>query len=434
MLFLFILLFSIKTYSEPCSLPNCQEVQSYREKSLNNALLTESCPLKLDSLSPEMQIKTMNKIVNQQQEKFEECVDTILKIFKEKRHNDFQLIDNEIKKIGLLSLDKKSQIKAFESLFMPGYLYEFLSGVKPGKGLTYLYFNKQGPMTLMRASLTGSIEQDKVSQPMYKRPGYEVLNEKVSPIQYLLDQVKGSDYFIGLSSQENNFLPGISKVILFELIRNHYLSNKNIKGFQDFAKKMQIGIKVPSQEFKNDTDRLKFEYITHDGYFLSAKSYDFNLSKSNKLPSSMDCSAFIQYCAFGEGSFEDRDAFKVPMEGKFKLVTSDFLDVATQFPREGIRAENAQAIIKKHFNLEKIVCETQLKYGDIIVYKGHIFIFMKYEKQPDGSILIKTIEAAGNGNRALGVFTRNIYNENCTKFAWKEGVEEELPAFTVRFK
>ena len=198
---------------------------------------------------------------------------------------------------------------------------------------------------------------------------------------------------------------------------------------------MRLGIRLPKHPgFNSD-----FEYLVHDGYFLGSRNRHMDIYSQDSLVS-FDCTSFVQYCAFGTESFDDDLPYTDPWyeeSGKFKLITSDFIGVANNMQYENKREKVAMEVISREFKLEKLVHEDQLRPWDMIVIRGHMLIFYGYERNSDGSISFKTIEAIGGEYRSLDELAREIYGPQCDQLNWKRDQffsEYDIDSYIVRIK
>ena len=434
------------TFSMACGLNKCEDIHNYRDAkfSLENTdlacttkpegITTQITPI-LDSLNPNQN--------NPKHDLFTQCLESTIEEVEKRRLSDRQNIINEINKLKLNQIPKETQMQMLNTLINGDSFYRYFESQhsKGPRNKIRSYFTFSGPALEMSTALKGEVSQKGVTKKIYEQSGIDVLDQKENPILFLMERMQSDQYQWNPSPQDQNFTPGMSKLILFELIRDFHHSNSQnsenyMQVFNEFAEKMQLGVIIPNEEFENDSNKTRFQYTINDGYFFSAK-LDNIQPEPHSLPMSLDCTSFLQLCAFGSDSFK-----KTP--DPLKIVTADFIEAyeaskgLKPIP-EHRRAAQSIRTIQNNFNIEPLTCETQLQKGDIVVYKGHTFVFDGYQKDENGQIRIKTIEALGNQDRTLGSFYRDIYDSSCKNFVWGRDdalldPQHKREAYIVRFK
>ncbi|MCY4643283.1 MAG: hypothetical protein OXB88_01560 [Bacteriovoracales bacterium] len=433
---------------EGCKGGGCDRVQEQRAKN--------------------MEASGSDRIINQSSKSnhFMKCIMGLIDSIASKRMSDHREILNEIEKIKINKMNKSDQIAMIESLIAP--LKTPLS--KYNRCHDEKHFNNwynhykccyektqcgllsrrtyTGPGLEMATVLTGQIESsDGIFLTIYLKSGLDILKEQENPIQYLIERMQSQDYSISPSPLINNFTPGISKIILFELLREkHHLDSqktqKYMEDFNIFARRIHLKMKTPDDNFAHNHFKRRFQYSIHDGFFYGAQKE--NMVSMNNIGDSLsfDCSSFIQYCAFGIESFSPYENGENKKGDKtFRITTNHFVQTAkkqksrpSSFDIEFAAYQN----LDRSFNFERLYCESQLRPGDMVVYLGHIFIFIGYKVDSSGKIRLHSIEASGNENRTVGAFTREIYEEKCHKYSFARDDDikgkEEREAFIVRFK
>ena len=375
---------------------------------------------------------------------FVQCLHGTIEEVKKRRSSDTQNILSEITKLKLSQIPKDEQMEMLRSLISSDSFYSYFEQQhKKGAGNRLnTYFTFTGPALEMNTALKGEISQNGVTKKVYEKSGIDILNQMENPILFLMERVQSDQYNWQPSPQDQNFTPGMSKLILFELIRTFHHNNSRdsenyMQAFNEFAEKMKLGVVIPDEEFGDDlSSKERFQYTTNDGYFFSAQ-LDNIQPQPNSLPMSLDCTSFFQFCTFGADSFRQTP-------NPLKIVTGDFIrayemDTGTKPAPNHQRAIQSIRTIQNTFNIEPLTCETQLQKGDIVVYKGHTFVFDGYKKDKNGQLQIATIEALGNQDRTLGSFYRDIYDSNCNNLVWGRDdmlldPKKERQAYIVRFK
>lgn len=442
-----------------CDLDSCQTISDYRETqiALSSPSSSEECtPFSQDTTE---KISNLTQALNPNFgnpnfEQFYQCANEVSKEVQNRRQSDIQNISQEIQRLKTAQLPKEKQMEILRSLIGEDSFYNYFyneyqeSRKLGGKTATRLTY--QGPALETASALNGGREEGGVFQQIYNQSGWSILDQKENPIEFLVQQMRSQDYSISPSPQNQNFTPGISRIILFEMIRSIHHNNSAdspnyMKDFNQFAQKMQLGLVLPESDFtpeeteEAERSKARFQYTINDGYFLSAKPQ--NMNPTPPLPMSFDCTSFVQFCSFGLDSFSQDPLSQNPL----KIVTSDFLAAykLQENPQAKLRLnsreETSISNINKAFNIEPFTCESQLQKGDMVVFRGHIFIFDGYETGAGGQIQMKTIEASGNQHRTLGSFNRDIYNgpPECSQFVWGRDdllKEKNRAAYIVRFK
>lgn len=436
------------SFSTTCNLRDCDSIDKYRtaQASLQTPLVS-TCSGEEESQTHQ-QMRTLMEVLNPNQTKlhnqFSQCVQDTLTEVQKRRENDRNIILQQINDLEISKIKKEKQLEMLRSLLGEDSFYSyFYEQYQLGGNRLNTLSTFTGPAVEMSTALEGGIEQDGVFRQIYTQSGWDVLNQQENPIQFLIEQMKVNNYHSFPSPQDQNFTPGMSKLILFEFIRSAHHSNtlnseNYMEDFNQFAKTIQLGVIIPDSDFyssrNNKTNKARFKYTISDGYFLPA-TLSHMIPGSPSLPMSFDCTSFIQKCAFGINSYLE--------EPSLKIVTIDFIRAyqvqnnIRPLPSQG-RMRRSVNRINKTFNIEPLHCETQLSKGDMVVFPGHIFIFNGYQKHENGQFKMQTIEASGNQNRTLGLFERDIYDPSCRQFLW--GRDDALPggrirdAFIVRFK
>ena len=429
-----------------CDLNKCEDVHDYRKnktsledtdficKTQPEGVTKKITPI-LDFLNPNQN--------NPRHNSFTQCLESTMQEVETRRSSDRQNITNEISKLKLDQIPKDTQMQMLNALMSGDSFYRYFSEQhsKGARGRVNSYFTFSGPALEMSTALKGEVSQNGLAKKVYEQPGIDVLNQKENPILFLMERMQSGQYQWQPSPQDQNFTPGMSKLILFELIRDFHHNNSQhsenyMQSFNEFAEKIQLGVIIPNEEFEDDSSKTRFQYTINDGYFFSAKLNNIQ-PQPHSLPMSLDCTSFLQLCAFGSDSFTKKP-------DPLKIVTADFIqayEVSRGLKQAPNHSRGIQSIrtIQNNFNIEPLACETQLQKGDIVVYKGHTFVFDGYKKDENGRIRIKTIEALGNQDRTLGSFYRDIYDSNCENFVWGRDdallePKKEREAYIVRFK
>ena len=436
------------SFSTTCNLRDCDSINKYRTAQASLQTPLGLACSKEEESQTHQQLKTLMEVLNPNQNKlhnqFSQCVQDTLVEVQKRRENDKNAILQQINDLELSKISKEEQLEMLRSLLGEDSFYSyFYEQYQLGGNRLNTLFTFTGPAVEMSTALEGGIEQDGVFKQVYTQSGWDVLNQQENPVQFLVEQMKVNNYHIFPSPQDQNFTPGMSKLILFELIRSvHHRNTLNsenyMEDFNQFAKTIQLGVVIPDSDFYSNkdykTNKARFKYTINDGYFLSATVSHMNPG-SLSLPMSFDCISFIQKCAFGIDSYLE--------EPSLKLVTRDFIrayQVRNNIHPLPSHRRMRQSVnkINETFDMEPLHCETQLSKGDMVVFPGHIFIFNGYQKHESGQFKMQTIEASGNQNRALGLFERDVYDPSCRQFIW--GRDDALPggrirnAFIVRFK
>ena len=438
-----------------CDLTSCDHISNYRsekaslhETSSHTQICQDHSLPEADSISQIIQSINPN-FGNSKFNQFYNCVNEVSNEVQQRRESDIKNILEEIQRLGVDKLSKNEQMELLEGLLGEDSFFNYFrtehnrgAGQRPTTLFTYT-----GPAVEMASALRGAIEQKGVIKQIYEQSGFDILRQQENPINFLIEQALSTDRHLSSSPQSQNFTPGMSKLILFEMIRSvHHNNSLNSEDymvdFNEFAKQIKLGIVIPESDFISsnkeelEKNKARFQYTINDGYFFSSKLNQLD-PRPPSHPMSFDCTSFIQFCSFGRNSFTQ--------DPNLKIVTTDFI-AAYKFQnssqissRLNARERLSLQYIHDTFYIEPLKCETQLYRGDMVVYRGHIFIFDGYETHGD-QIQMKTIEASGNHHRTLGSFTRNIYSRppQCSNFIW--GRDDALPggkdrdAFIVRFK
>ena len=436
-----------------CGLGSCDQISDYRSEkaSLDENASQQVCE---DHSWPELKsvseiIQSMNpNFGNNKFNQFYNCLNEVSNEVQQRRDSDIKNVREEIRRLGVDELSKDKQMELLEGLLGEDSFFSYFqaernkgAGQRPATLFTYT-----GPAVEMASALNGAIEQRGVFKQIYKQSGFDILRQQENPINFLIEQALSTNRHLASSPQSQNFTPGMSKLILFEMIRsvhhNNSLNSENYMAeFNEFAKKIKLGIVIPESDFISsnneelERNKARFQYTINDGYFFSSNLSHFD-PRPPSAPMSFDCTSFIQFCSFGRNSFTQ--------DPELKIVTTDFIAAYTMQndpelqSRLNGREQLSIQYIQDTFHIEPLKCETQLYKGDMVVFKGHIFIFDGYETNGN-QIQMKTIEASGNHHRTLGSFTRDIYTRpQCSNFIW--GRDDALPggknrdAFIVRFK
>ena len=440
--FIMVIIFLV-SWSKACDLKSCKDVQNYRIAQVPLQVPTHStCEVETPVYTKVMEIEQSLKpqvIEYPYNIQFFNCIQDVVREIQQRRESDRNNILGEIKKLNLEQIPKEKQIEMLASLVGEDSFYSYFENQydKGAENRTNVFYTFTGPALAMRKVLEGKVYHKGVFRKV-RRPGIDILNQKENPVLFLVQRMLSESYYLAPISQDQRFTPGMSKLILFEFIREFHHSESEgsenyMLDFNNFAKQMQLGVIIPESDFDDSLNQSRFQYTTHDGYFLSAKSHNMQ-PDSSSLPMSFDCSSLIQFCSFGFDSFRQKPALKI--------VTADFIyayqsQQGLQIPSDP-RVQNSVKKIKDTYDIEPLTCETQLQRGDIVVYKGHMFIFDGYQEDEIGQVKMKTVEAIGNQNRSLGTFTRDIYTSDCRSFLWRRGDalsgKEVKNGFVVRFK
>ena len=432
-------------WSKACDLKNCKDIQSYRIAQVPLQVPTNpTC--EVEEFPIHAKVAEIEKFVKPQVVKypyniqFFDCVQDVVREIQKRRDSDKHNILEEVKKLKLNQLPKEKQIEMLAGLVGEDSFYSYFEDQynEGAENRTNVFYTFTGPALAMKKALDGKVYHRGVFQQVYRQPGIDILSQRENPVQFLVEKMLSERYQLTPFSRNYEFTSGMSKLILFELIREfHHKKSKGSKNymreFNTFAQQMQLGVIIPESDFIGDSlNRTRFQYTINDGYFLGSKLHNMK-PNSSSLPMSFDCSSFIQYCSFGSDSFKQRPALKI--------VTSDFIHAYQS--QQGLdipshpRIQHSVNKIKSTYDIESLTCETQLQRGDIVVYKGHMLVFEGYEEDEIGQVKMKTIEAVGNQDRSLGVFIRDIYRPNCSGFLWERNAvsgKEIENGFVVRFK
>ena len=432
------------SWSKACDLNNCKDVQNYRIAQVplqvpTNPTCEVESPIYAKVTEIEHSLKpTLIKYPYNIQ--FVHCVQDVMREIQKRRESDKHNILREIEQIKLKQIPKEQQMEMLARLVGEDSFYSYFKN-QYDEGATQrpnIFYTFTGPALEMKKAIEGRVYENGVFRQAYRQSGIDILIQKENPVDFLIQRLLSENYYLAPISQDQNFTPGMSKLILFELIREfHHNKSKDsenyMQDFNNFAAQMQLGVIIPPSDFINDSlNQARFQYTINDGYFLGSKPHNMK-PDSSSLPMSFDCSSFIQFCSFGFHSFNQ----KPPL----KIVTSDFIYAYQS--QQGLdipsnpRVQNSVNQINSTYDIEPLTCETQLQRGDIVVYKGHMLVFDGYQENEIGQVKMKTIEAVGNQNRSLGVFTRDIYKSNCSGFLWERNAfsgKEVENGFVVRFK
>ena len=393
------LLFTSFAYAE-----SCKEVQAARSNAMLEIFLSSS-----------------------QQREFAICVEAVKGNVEERRLADVGTLLAKVQQEGLRDWPKQKQLKLLQSLIAVDSFYSYFENLyQKNSKLSYSKYVFMGPAIEVYTSLTGGVEDidkggNSIVYPVYQRAGLDILAEQENPIDFLAFKLVSKDRKIGFYSARENFSPGMTKIILFEALRQKARQEGEVAAFNQFAMKLKLGFRLPN----NEAVSVDFQYTAHDGYFLGATYYDMMIY-SAETQVSFDCTSFVQFCAFGLESFQ-----------RLKVITYDFVGVGLQSTPKDPRQAKAMEAISEVFHVKKLKCESQLVPGDMIVFRGHMMIFKGYERAKNGLIVLKTIEAVGGEKRSLDEFSRRIYNPECNQFVWKRDQvfsKNEVPVYIVRFK
>jgi len=434
---------------------SCEEVQTYRTKMLEKTKRYKEKNYGKKFILSDLKNSPYRKILSKRQKKFNKCIKNTANHVLKRINADNKTILLQVAKKELLKLPKNEQMRLLKSILGENSFYTYFKKIseRTNKWDTpYSYYSFIGAASEVRSSLMNdekvkNSKDQEVLLSTYKQSGYDILQNAENPFAYLLSKITEKPIKIGQNSIEENFSPGIAKIILFEIMRQQAIEELKLEEFNLFAEKVKLGIKLPEKEILGEDLGPNFQYSIHNGYFLGSKSSNMNI-KNKSIPISFDCTSLIQYCAFGLDSFDDNTTatslYNKKLHHKLKFITSDFIKAATgeiptekdgKYDREGIAIQ----AINDHFNITKLNSESELLSGDMIVYEGHMLIFKGYEYKNDGSIAFKTIEAAGSSTRSMGELERDPYkpDSNCHNFQWKKSDQVKnvtTQAYRVRIK
>ena len=416
-----ILIFAILVISFSAFSKNCRDIQQLRgHRSEYPTIFTDG---------------------RAEQSPFYSCVQKVVSTIEKHRASDNRTLVNEIQSQGLHSMPKTEKIRLLYSLLGPDSFFTYFEGRYKKYDTIFSHFTFIGAAIEVHAVLTGGIEEkdgegNRFVLPIYEEAGFDILNNVDDPIDFLISKLYSNGKKTGDYPLKENFTIGLSKIILFEVLRQKAREEGRISQFNRFAKKIRLGLRLPRHEITGKDLNPDFEYTVHDGYFLGARSYHMNVHSSN-FQVSFDCTSFIQFCAFGIDSFEDSFNSMPISSDKFKFITYDFVKIAKGQVYSNTREKLAMEVINENFDLEELTDESQLIPGDMIVFKGHMLIFKGYKRMSDGKVVLRTIEAMGMENRSLAEFTRKIYGPQCDQFLWTRDQAisgDKIDAYIVRIK
>ena len=323
-----VFIFFIPPLSIACDLNSCTDIDDYRgaRNSLTNTDFT--CTTKPEGIQKQIAtfVDSLNPNQNNQRHSdFIQCLKNTMEEVEQRRASDRQHIVSEINTLQLSQIPKETQMEMLNTLMSDDSFYSYFeTKYKTGVGrIRNTYFTFTGPALEMNTTLKGEISQKGITKKVYEKSGIDVLNQKENPILFLMERMQSDQYHWEPSPQNQNFTPGMSKLILFELIRTfHHNNSRNsdnyMQAFNAFAEKIKLGVVIPDEEFADDlSNKARFQYTINDGYFFSAKLNNIR-PQPDSLPMSLDCTSFFQLCAFGADSFEQTP-------NPLKIVTGDFI-------------------------------------------------------------------------------------------------------------
>ncbi|CAN5615758.1 hypothetical protein BH10BDE1_BH10BDE1_08720 [soil metagenome] len=293
-------------------------------------------------------------------------------------------------------------------------------------------YTLSGPYQAMEESLRGTKsvttpDGTVVTAPKYERSGLDQLTklESASAILKFLEAraaesslASNGGFPISPKSSRESMTPAVSKLILFELLKDAY---------SDQPEKLaaiagQLTLKFDYENPNGDRPGSFISTSLHNGYFLGANPANF--PTPGAVPSSVgvDCTAMIQKCQQDAG---------VQFPPDFKLLSSRVVSMFQDPEAEQQFPEIAS--YKRLYDVEKYECEAQLEAGDTIVFNGHAFVFNGYVKDKTGNLQVSTFEAIAGEYRSAGSFLREMYDQDpCKPAAFSSGGERNAVILRVK--
>lgn len=250
----------------------------------------------------------------------------------------------------------------------------------------------------------------------------------LSLTQILKNVASKPDFILSTDNERKKLSPFIAKNMLFEYLR---AKSRNPGHFQQLLKNLKLKYSYENPDPRKLIAKDKLHTVTlNNGYVLGAhQEWIESFGKKDGGTQGVDCTTLIQSCA--EEVYGKPWLVKASDPNKS---TPDRMRLNSIYPFMMIdgKSDKVPAGVRdfylRHFQIRKVTSERELKPGDFVFTREHMFLFAGYKKDTStGKVEALTFEASGNEKRAVSVFYRQFYNDpDCAKLAIGETNGDEV--------